>query len=582
MKSIRRTTMNKFAVYHIPDVPYAYAKDKDTLTVRIRTAKNDLKNCRIHYKCRYDWDKPFQVKEMSVTAQANLFEYFEVNLQVAKNRYRYFFELIDNEGKVLFFDERGFRGELLERAEATAFQFAYISESDVYEEAKWLQEAVVYQIFPDRFNNGDKSNDPDNTLPWGEAVSIKSMFGGDIQGIIDKLDYLKDLGINLIYLTPIFKSTSNHKYNTADYYDIDPSFGTLETAKELVKAAHEKGLKIVFDAVFNHSGSDFFAFEDLLKNQEKSKYKDWYFVDSYPVSVEKVNYYTFANGAAYMPKFNTHNPEVREYLLKVGEFWVKEIGIDGWRLDVSDEVDHDFWKAFRKVVKSANKNAVIIGEIMHEASSFLRGDEMDCIMNYPFKGALVDFFATRKINETQFDDILTINRTLYMNSITRQMWNLIGSHDTSRFLTECGEDTSRMKLAMAFQFTYMGVPYIYYGDEVGMTGGNDPLCRGCMIWDEEKQDKEILNLYKVLINIRKENSALIYGNYKNLYLEDNVILFERKFNSESIVVAINNNDSDKIVKLIESGNAVNLLSGEKEELKDILKLKAMEFKIFKM
>ena len=218
------------------------------------------------------------------------------------------------------------------------------------------------------------------------------------------------MGIDLIYLTPIFKSTSNHKYNTADYYDIDPHFGTVELVKELVDKCHERGIRIVFDAVFNHSGSDFFAFEDLLKNQENSKYKDWFFPDEYPVSLDKINYYTFANNVKHMPKLNTSNPEVKDYLLKVGEYWVKEIGIDGWRLDVCDEVDHEFWRAFRKRIKEVNKDAVIVGEIQHEAVSFLNGDELDSIMNYPFKGALVDFFARRSINEKEFDNIITMNR----------------------------------------------------------------------------------------------------------------------------------------------------------------------------
>lgn len=572
--------MNKFGVYHIVDVPYAYPKDKDTLIVRIRAARNDLKTCRIHYKCRYDWETSFNVKEMDLLFQSELFDFFETDIKVDKNRYRYFFELIDTEGNIIYFDDRGFRGKV-DIQEATAFQYAYIGEADVYEESKWLQEAVIYQIFPDRFNNGDKSNDPENTLEWGEEVSSKSMFGGDLRGIIDKLDYIKDLGVNLIYLTPIFKSTSNHKYNTADYYAVDPSFGTLQDAKELVEECHSRGMKIIFDAVFNHSGSDFFAFKDLLENAENSKYKDWYFPYEYPVSFEKINYYTFANRAAYMPKFNTANPEVKDYLLKVGQYWVKEIGIDGWRLDVCDEVDHQFWKAFKKAVKAVNKDAIIIGEIMHEASSFLRGDELDTIMNYPFKGAMVDFFATRKINELQFDNVLTMNRTVYMDSVTRQMWNLIGSHDTSRFLTECSEDLIRMKLAIAFQFCYIGVPYIYYGDEVGLTGGNDPLCRRCMVWEKEKQNIELLQLYKKLIAIRHENKALIYGEYKNLYLKDNVMIFERTLEGERIVVAINNNDK-KIKCAGKFGEtAVDLLSGEKVSLTSSLELKGMEFRILK-
>lgn len=574
--------MNKHGIFHNTTVPYAYAKDKDTLSLRIRTARDDMREVKVYYKCRYDWENSFCEKSMKLFAQTDLFDFYEIDVQVKKNRYRYYFELIDREGNKIYLDERGLREQSAKVPEATAFQYAYIGEADVYEECKWMQESVVYQIFPDRFCNGDKSNDPENTLKWGKPVSHVSMFGGDIQGIINKLDYLQDLGINLIYLTPIFKSTSNHKYNTADYYDIDPHFGTVELVKELVKQCHERGIRIIFDAVFNHSGSDFFAFKDLLENQEKSRYKDWFFPEAYPVSLDKVNYYTFANNVRHMPKFNTANPEVKEYLLRVGEYWVKEVGIDGWRLDVCDEVDHEFWREFRKRIKAANKDAVIVGEIMHEAVSFLGGDQLDSIMNYPFKGAIVDFFAKSSINEKEFDNSITMNRVNYMNSITRQLWNLFGSHDTPRFLYECDGNIDRMKMAIVFQFCFEGVPYIYYGDEVGITGGNDPHNRACMIWDEDKQNKELLQLYKNLIKIRKENKELVYGNYKSLYLEDKVIIFERNDGKNSMIIAINNNEEAYVVNKSFEKKALDLLSGDTIDLHKGLALNKMEFKILKI
>ncbi|MBU3093207.1 alpha-glycosidase [Clostridium sp. CF011] len=574
--------MNKHAIYHITETPYAYGRDLNTLVLRLRTAKDDVKKCNLYYKDRYNWDDPYDVKEMKITAQADLFDYFETEVSVERNRYRYYFELIDWDNNIICFDERGFRDKTTDLKEITAFQFAYLAEGDLYEEAPWLQESVVYQIFPDRFYNGDKSNDQENTSKWGSVVNTESMFGGTIKGVIDKLDYLEELGVNLVYLTPIFKSTSNHKYNTADYYGIDPQFGTLDTAKELIKKCHEKGMKIIFDAVFNHSGSDFFAFEDLLDKQEASKYKDWYFIDSYPVSTDTVNYYTFADDVSTMPKLNTHNSEVREYLLKVGEYWVKEIGIDGWRLDVCDEVDHDFWRAFSKVVKAANKDAVIVGEIMHEANSFLKGDQLDSIMNYPFKSALVDFFANRSIAAEEFDNILSSNRTLYMSSITRQLWNLMGSHDTKRFLTECEDNVDRMKLAIAFQFCYQGVPYIYYGDEIGLNGGEDPQCRKCMIWDVEKQNIELFNHYKTMISLRKNNSALIYGGYKKLYCKDNVLVFERSYEGDSLLIAINNSDEEYNVKLSLDNTAIDIFTSQETKLNNGLILDPMEFKILKL
>lgn len=573
--------MNKHAIYHITEAPFAYGKDLNTLVVRIRAASQDVKSCTVYYKDRYDWINPFEEKPMKVIAESELFDYFQGEISLKENRYRYYFKLEDKGGKVTYFDERGLSEKELEKKGATAFQYAYLAEGDLYEEEKWLQEAVVYQIFPDRFNNGDSTINPSNISKWGGKVSVNSMFGGDLQGVIDKIQYLKDLGVTLLYLTPIFKSATNHKYNTADYFDIDPQFGTLETAKELVEKCHENGIKIVFDAVFNHSGSDFFAFQDVVEKGEESKYKDWYHIYNFPVDTKGVNYYTFATNVSQMPKFNTNNVGAREYLLRVGEYWVKEIGIDGWRLDVCDEVDHEFWRAFKKVVKAANKEAIIIGEIMHEANSFLKGDELDSIMNYPFKFSMVEFFGYRTLSVEKFNDILAVNRALYMDSITRQLWNLLGSHDTKRFLTECDDYMDRMKLAIGFQFSYIGVPYIYYGDEVGLNGGDDPQCRKCMIWDEKKQNKELLDFYKKMINIRKENQTLVYGDYNTIYCKDNVLIFERTFESNNIIIAVNNNKEAHTISLDIKGSYEELLTLEKISIERSINLKPMGIEILR-
>ena len=561
--------MNKYAVYHIPDTPYAYGRNIDTLTVRLRTAKKDVKVCKIFYKDRYDEVNAFNQKNMEISASTDLFDFFQTDISLFRNRYKYFFELTDFDGNTYIFDERGIRVGTSESKEITPFQYPYITKADLYEESEWLQESVAYQIFVDRFCNGDKSSNLDNIQEWGdENITYRSNFGGDLQGIIDHIDYLRNLGINLIYLTPIFKSNTNHKYNVTDYYQIDPQFGTLEKAKELVQKCHENGIRIVFDAVFNHSGSDFFAFKDVLENQENSKYKDWYFIDKFPVSTETNSYYTFGNTQRNMPKLNTNNEEVKEYLLGVSKYWIEEVGIDGWRLDVCDEVDHEFWRTFKKTIKKANKNAVIIGEIMHEASSFLRGDQLDSIMNYPFKLAMVDFFAHNNISAEEFDSVLALNRSLYMDSITKQMWNLIGSHDTMRFLTECKDDVDRMKLAISFQFTYLGVPYIYYGDEVGVTGGIDPFSRKCMIWEKDKQNVELLNCYKDMIKFRKENKAVVYGEYRTLYCKDNVLVYQRTYEDSVCTFAINNNSHNYYLQITMDG-----------EFKDIGNLKAREFRV---
>ena len=574
--------MNKYAVFHILDTPYSYGKDKDTLIVRVRVARNDVKECYIYYKDRYDWENPYSKQAMNVIAETELFTYYQTEISVFRNRYRYYFEFIDMNEESFQYNERGFVNPEFKYNDMNSFQFPYIAEEDLYKEVNWLQEAVVYQIFPDRFYNGDNSIDVEGTDQWGKGkVHRRSIYGGDLHGIIDKLPYLEELGVNLIYLTPIFKSDTNHKYNTEDYFNIDPQFGTLEEAKELVEKAHNLGIKIVFDAVFNHSGSDFFAFKDLIENQQKSKYKEWYFIDSWPVKKAKNKYYTFANGCDNMPKLNTNNKEVREYLLKVGEFWIKEIGIDGWRLDVCDEVGHEFWREFRKRVKEAKSDAIIIGEIMHEANSFLKGDQLDGIMNYPFKNAIIDFFAKGIINGREFLDIMAENRVLYMDSITKQMWNLIGSHDTKRIYNECHGNVNRMKLAIAYQFLYIGVPYIYYGDEIGLDGGDDPENRKCMIWDKEKQNRELFDFYKNMINIRKNNKVFTFGNFKEVYCENNIIAFKRVLEKEEVLCVFNNSDDSVLVNINLELKAVNLITKSIEDLVKI-KLDGFSFKIYKV
>jgi cyclomaltodextrinase / maltogenic alpha-amylase / neopullulanase len=576
--------MNKHAIYHVTDIPYAYGIDENTLLVRVRTAKGDIKNAVIYYKDRYDWQNPFKTKTMILAEVDELFDYYEVEISVEESRYRYYFELLDNSGERIFLTERGMFKQLREPKEQGAFQFAYLNPADIYKSPAWAQEGIVYQIFPDRFSNGDKSNDPEGTIDWGEPVTPSSMFGGDLQGVIDRLDYLKDLGVNLLYLTPIFQSSTNHKYNTRDYFAVDPTFGDTEKAKELVDKCHERGMRIVFDAVFNHSGDDFFAFEDVVRNGEQSKYRDWFYIKDFPVDKQKVNYLTFANDVWSMPKLNTNNPEVVEYLLKVAEYWVKEIGIDGWRLDVCDEVDHAFWREFRKTVKKANHDALIIGEIMHESSAWLRGDQLDSIMNYPFKHLSIDFFAKRIINAEEFDSGLTDNRVIYMKKINSNMFNLIDSHDTARFLTEAEEKIERLKLAAAFQYTYIGMPYIYYGDEVGMVGGNDPDCRRCMIWEEEDQNRDLYTFYKSLNRIRKENKALVYGDFKTIYKQGNVMAFRRNFNDEEILVLLNNNDgAHTMISNSITGSYIDLLENDSPvELREKIELCGNEIRILKV
>ncbi len=543
--------MNIHAVHHLPDVPYAYGSGRDRLKIRLRSARGDLKKVTIYYKDRYDWENDYKKKDMDEIITTSLFSFYGTEITVRRARFRYFFLLEEKSGRRIVYDAGGFREPVTEGFEYRGFQFAYSAQGDTYKPKEIFNDAVVYQIFPERFRNGNKENDPPGTLPWGGIPAQGNFFGGDIKGITQGLPYLKDLGINMIYLTPVFSSSSNHKYNINNYFALDPQFGTMEEVREMVEKAHSMGIRVIFDAVFNHTGSDIPMFLDVMQKGEKSPYSSWYHIDSYPADPENPDYYTFATGIGSMPKLRTENHEVREYFYSAGKFWIEKIGIDGWRLDVSDEVDHKFWQGFKEAVESVNPNAVLIGEIMHEASSFLRGNELDSVMNYPFKDALCEYFARRETDETHFTDTLSNVRALYTDEISSQLWNLIGSHDTPRFLTEARGEVKRLLLALAFQFSYPGVPYIYYGDEAGLDGGRDPYCRRCMEWDEEKQDKRILDFTKKMIEFRKKYPELTSSKV-SFRTAPGMIAMERKSGDElsgrKIIIYFNNQDKEAEIK----------------------------------
>ncbi|MFP4016428.1 MAG: glycoside hydrolase family 13 protein, partial [Halanaerobiales bacterium] len=466
--------MNRAAVIHKAGQNFAFPVDEHSLKLRLKAARSDLKEVKVIYGSRYplDYKDPYLIKEMELVGSDSLYDYFETTIELDDNRFRYYFYLDDGD-KGIWFSEKGFTdirphgvwgfGEY--------FQYPVINKNDIFDAPEWVRDAVFYQIFPERFYNANQNNDPEGVKEWGGKPRQKSFFGGDLEGIIKKMEYLEELGINALYLTPIFTSSSNHKYNIDDYYSIDPAFGDINIAKKLVETAHQRGIRVVLDAVFNHCGYDFFAFKDVRENGNESRYIDWFFVDETPVKTSSpVNYYTFANDIKNMPKLNTSNPEVQEYLLEVAEYWIKEINIDGWRLDVADEVDHQFWRKFRERVRSMKKDIYIVGENWHNSEDWLQGDQFDAIMNYPLGMAVLDFFSYNRIGPAEFNNRLIKNWMLYQDEVNYSMLNLLDSHDTPRLLNLFSGDKQAMKLAVMFQLTYPGAPMIYYGDEIGMEG----------------------------------------------------------------------------------------------------------------
>lgn len=552
--------MMKEAILHQPFGSYAYAVSSHDARIVLRAKKGDLTRVSVAHVDRYMMKGTYATMELERAGSDELYDYFHGVIRSKTRRISYRFLLEDGVER-LWYGDKGFGTD----GEAVGwFQLSYLATADLYHVPEWVNEAVVYQIFPDRFHNGDPTNDPEGVLPWGELPRWDTFFGGDLQGIIEKLDYLEDLGVNLLYLTPIFLSPSTHKYDTIDYYQIDPMFGDLETVKTLVAELHKRGMRIVLDAVFNHCGAQFPPFLDVLEKGEQSKYKDWFHLHSFPVDTKTINYETFAIDVATMPKLRTENPEVRDYLLKVGEYWVKEIGIDGWRLDVANEVDHDFWRAFRKTVRAANEDCLIIGEVFHDASPWLHGDQWDGVMNYLFRDVMLDFFAKRKLDAVGFDEKLTSTRLRYKEQSNRAMFNLLGSHDVERFLTACDEKVERMRLAVLFQMCYVGMPEVYYGDEVGMVGKTDPDCRRTMLWNEEEQNAELLNWHKQLIRLRKSHPALQTGAYRTVLTDalHNVYGFVRENEQESLFIVLNNGEYAASVALPTAATYTDLLSGE--------------------
>jgi len=526
------------SILHQPFGSFAFPIGENTLRIRIRIKKNEVTKVTVLVGDRYQPIERDKLIEMGRIASDEWFDYFQADLFLQTRRFRYCFYIEGKADNVWYGD----KGITRDRQYAGDFQFPFINEADLFNVPEWVKEGIIYQIFPERFANGDKDNDPKHIAKWGDKPKPNNFFGGDIAGIIEKLPYLENLGINVIYLTPIFEAPSNHKYDTTDYYKIDPHFGDLLTLKKLVAESHKRGIKIILDAVFNHCGYNFFAFQDVLKNGENSRYKDWFYIESFPVITKpKPNYETFANDIATMPKLRTSNKEVRKYLLDIARYWIKEADIDGWRLDVSNEIDHSFWREFRQAVKKEKEDVLIIGEIWHDSAPWLEGDQYDSVMNYLFRDAVYDFVAKKSIGVASFDARLTKARMKYKDQANYAMFNLIDSHDTERFINSVDFNESRLKLAAFIQMTYLGMPMVYYGTEVGMTGYNDPDCRKTMVWDKDKQNDDLLAYYQRLIAIRKANPALAKGDFNSFIVDElrQIYGFIRRYGEDIAVVIIN-------------------------------------------
>ena len=382
----------------------------------------------------------------------------------------------------------------------------------------WVKDAIFYQIFPDRFCRSGRYKAVGKFVEWGSKPTRENMFGGNLAGICDKLEYVASLGVNAIYLCPIFKSNSNHRYHTVDYFEIDPVLGTLKDFDKLVRKAHKLGLRVILDGVFNHCSRGFFQFNSLMELGKNSPYVDWFHVHGWPLHAYsgKPNYDCWW-GYPALPKFNTDNPDVREYLFSVGEYWMKR-GIDGWRLDVPNEIDDDsFWQEFRRRIKAINPEAYIVGEIWDEPSRWLKGDQFDGVMNYMLRKAVLAYlFDEKPISLAEFATRL---REAFPEGCFGVQMNLLGSHDTIRLASLPCSNLQRVKVALALLFFLPGAPCIYYGEEIGMLGGKDPDNRRSFPWDKfaEMQKAPVYDYLKGLIALRNKERVLREGSLEIAY-----------------------------------------------------------------
>lgn len=419
----------------------------------------------------------------------------------------------------------------------------------------WVRDAVFYQIFPDRFANGDKTNDPDNVQKWGATPDGDHWQGGDLAGLERHLTYLKELGINALYFNPIFAARSNHGYDTANYRHIDHRFGSDEQFKALLQNIHGLGWHVILDGVFNHVGVDFPQFKDVVKRGKQSPYKDWFYINDFPLrpGEENSNYEGF-KGTSWLVKLKLDNPETRAYMLDVATRWLRtkrKEGVDGWRLDAANEIPHDYWKDFRNAVKAKNPDAYIVGEIWDNAGEWLRGDEFDGVMNYRWRGATYTFMAQDEMTPTEFDATLRQMRDDSCPENACAMLNMLSSHDADRLHNRCKGDMLRVGQCVLFQMTYPGVPCIYYGDEIGMEGATDPENRRAFPWQRKQWDTGLLDFHKRLLRLRREHAVLRRGDYRTVLLHDEHRLFGflRSYENERALVLFNTSSEKQCLEL---------------------------------
>lgn len=545
--------MQLAALRHRTESEDSFVVDPKHVRVRFHTAKNDVEKVIVHYCDNYLPLKFAETAEMEKIGEGQVEDYWGITLDAPYHRLKYTFEVIGKDGTSVVYGDRAISDDIKDaiNEDGSYFKIPYCHEIDMVKTPDWVKKTVWYQIFPERFANGDKSNDPKNVKPWNptDHPGREDYYGGDLQGVLDHLDYLQKLGINGLYFCPIFKASSNHKYDTIDYLQVDPEFGDKDLFAKVVNEAHARGMKIMLDAVFNHLGDQSMQWQDVVQNGSKSRFADWFHINEYPVEQyrnplkgeKNPQYDTFAF-EEHMPKLNTANPEVQDFLLEIATYWVKYFDIDAWRLDVANEVDHHFWKKFYKAVTDIKPDFYIVGEVWHSARPWLNGDEFTGVMNYPYTLQIEDHFFKHKLTADQMTTRLTDQLMKYPDSTNEAMMNMLDSHDTARILTVAKGDQDLALQALTFEFMQKGSPCIYYGTEMEMAGDNDPDCRKPMDWS--KEDGPVWQRVHKLIKFRLAHDKTLSEGKIKLRVTENGLIEVIREGKESIHAYFNTTKND--------------------------------------
>ena len=549
-------------------------------------------------------DEDFRPVELRKYAETDRFVFWGVQVEFRANVAKFSFAATTEDNLNLYLGTSGI-------ANFISPSEKWIYDSSIYQRHSipdWVYGSVMYQVFPERFANGRSEINPENTVEWGSVPTRLDFQGGDLYGVIDKLDHIESLGVNILYLNPIFLSGSTHKYDSWDHFKVDPTLGGDDGLRDLISNCHDRNIKVILDCSLNHVHPRHFAFQDIVKNGEKSEYKNWFTIFDYPVRLihrphlyantykvgwdgneeeykkylEKTFYETKVPvevrdddgpivepsykawwGVPDMPKVNFESKEARQWALDVTKHWIENFDIDGWRMDVAKELDFSFWKEFRDIAHKANKDTLLISEIFGDTSQWLQGDRFDGTMNYSFREAMTDYFATKRINNKEFADSLANLYSMYSFEALSSCQNLLSSHDVKRFLNRCGNEEDGILGAIFLQATFPGIAGIYYGDEIGLGGADDPFNREPFPWhSEESWNSTILDYTKKLMNIKKSSSIFKYGRFELLDDNEQFVAFRRILKDESMLCIINRSKSNDDFNIISNAHSVNVIHGD--------------------